>query len=299
MSLITNKQQALIDLAIASYITAYDKISLQYLNLRTEVFELNLKIEKQLVAKEPIPSENQIKALKLEYELDKQEEIFKLHMSSWSKSLDVREKFSPPYYEQLQEKFDELKLRKETLEKDINRIKEVQKPTLNDMSALAKSFDVHLSSKRAKRFNKTSIQKFLNSNTGAREKSKQIDTNNLVFSKEQIDSLFTDVDLTSIDVLRYVRNQMQNGRTLTELDDDRYLYDVSKSILHGTDSGPNIAEFDNMIEDLTSNIKDLINQGSVAKERWSENSRKLAAISQTLEDIQAGDEGTIDQEMKD
>lgn len=302
MVLITNKQQDLIDEVISNYLKNYDKIAQQYLKIRQDIFELTTSISQEITeSKEGLVSDsNKFKIQQLLYDFDKVCEIYKTHLQNLNLNLDIKQNIPPPYIEELNLQYDALSARKTDLESEIDTLKNVQKPLLDKMRLLLKSFENGLKSRTAKRMNRI-VSDGINEPD---ENSKDIDVQSLIFHSADMKTLFSDVDtklnqLKNIgndddpdniidtnqpkNITRYIDEHLRNGRTFHLLEEDKYIYDVSKSATVDTATSlTSVDEFDRMIENLIINIKDVIEHGAESKERWSNNARKLDLIKETL-----------------
>lgn len=302
MVLITNKQQDLIDEVISNYLKNYDKIAQQYLKIRQDIFELTTSISQEITeSKEGLVSDsNKFKIQQLLYDFDKVCEIYKTHLQILNLNLDIKQNIPPPYIEELNLQYDALLARKTDLESEIDTLKNIQKPLLDKMRLLLKSFENGLNSRTAKRMNRI-VSDGINEPD---ENSKDIDVQSLIFHSADMETLFSDVDtklnqLKNIgndddpdniidsnqpkNITRYIDEHLRNGRTFHLLEEDKYIYDVSKSATVDTATSlTSVDEYDRMIENLIINIKDVIEHGAESKERWSNNARKLDLIKETL-----------------
>lgn len=302
MVLITNKQQDLIDEVISNYLKNYDKIAQQYLKIRQDIYELTTSISQEITeSKEGLVSDsNTFKIKQLLYDFDKVCEIYKTHLQILNLNLDIKQNIPPPYIEELNLQYDALLARKTDLKSEIDTLKNVQKPLLDKMRLLLKSFENGLNSRTAKRMNRI-VSDGINEPD---ENSKDIDVQSLIFHSADMETLFSDVDtklnqLKNIgndddpdniidsnqpkNITRYIDEHLRNGRTFHLLEEDKYIYDVSKSATVDTATSlTSVDEYDRMIENLIINIKDVIEHGAESKERWSNNARKLDLIKETL-----------------
>lgn len=311
MSLITNKQQDLIDQSISSYIKFYDKFSSQYLNLRNEIYELSTQALLEIQNASKLSEETIIKAKKLDYEIDVISNTYSIYLKNVTNILEAKKYKSTLHLDKLNIEYDHFANKKEFLIKEINNLKNVQKPLLDDMKSIIKSFDINLNPRSAKRINKSLIEGFLK-NEG-KETPKQINFSNLVFSKEELKGLFSNINLSPstvtddtsetikqhVNIIRSLEDQLDNSRTFQTIDSSKYVYDISKSSIHGAGASTTIQEYDNMIDGLLTNIRDLLSNGAEAKERWSINAKKLQIIKETLKSIDEATANISDEEMKE
>lgn len=303
MALITNKQQDLIDEVISNYLKNYDKIALQYLKFRQDIYELTTSISNEITQSEGsnVSELNKFKIQQLQYDLDKISESYKVHLKNLNLNLDINLNIPPKYIDKLNNQYDSLLSRKTILEGEIDNLKNVQKPLLDKMRLLLKSFESGLNSRTAKKMNRL-INDGLNSEPD--ENSKEINVQSLIFYSDDIKLLFSGTDSKEFTKLgesdegksedasqtttiaRYVDEHLKNGKTFHLLEENKYIYDVSKSAPVDTATSlTSVDEYDKMIENLITNIKDVIEHGAEAKERWSNNARKLDIIKETLNSL--------------
>mmetsp|Transcript_8253 Transcript_8253/g.10098 ORF Transcript_8253/g.10098 Transcript_8253/m.10098 type:complete len:322 (-) Transcript_8253:32-997(-) len=305
MVLITNKQQDLIDEVIANHLKNYDKIAQQYLKIRQDIFELTTSITHEITKEKLVSDSNKFKIQQLQYDFDKVCEIYKIHLENINLNLDIKQNIPPMYIEELNLQYDALLARKTDLESEIDTLKNMQKPLLDKMRLLLKSFQNGLNSRTAKRMNRV-VSEGINEPD---ENSKDVDIQSLIFHSSDMKALFNDVDnklnqLKNLsdgntnneddpnsvidtnqpkNITRYIDEHLRNGRTFHLLEEDKYIYDVSKSATVDTATSlTSVHEYDKMIENLIINIKDVIEHGAESKERWSNNARKLDIIKETL-----------------
>lgn len=279
--MLTRKQQDIIDESIGSYIKNYDKVAQLYLKLRQEVYTTLQLVDAN--------EDTRIRVSKLRYEADKICAGYALHLDRLERNLDAKSAISPSYVEQLQNQYQVLEEKKQALTAEIKDLKENQKPLLDQVKTLTTSFVQGVSSKTAKRKN---IHELLSDDT-----RKTIDVVSSVFSYEELRGLFSDIneslkELKTVEeeerrgfnIIEYLDSHIKDNRAYRKVD-DKYLYDIAnKTLLDAGNSNSSIDDIDKTIAGLTGNLKDLIEHGTEAKERWSLNARKLDRVKEALED---------------
>lgn len=297
MSLITNKQQELISKVVDNYVKTYDKIAQQYLKIRQEIFELNMRL------RESSPdSEERIllaaKNKKLAYDLDNMEQLYQVHLNGMIKSLDVDEQLPLVHLQDLNNTHDKLLHEKISLEEEIAKMRDEQRPLLDKIQGLLKNFDQSMSSRSAKKANK-----FLDiSNLPAYdENNMQLDLHELILTKDHLRLIFEDIEkriiaakhqdedndsIIQADVPKMLEERLSNVRSVRRIDDNKYFYDVSRSTQPEGLTTLLLEEYNKMIDNLVKNINDLIEHGTQFKERWTFNVKKLDAIKEALKEFE-------------
>lgn len=299
MSLITRKQQEIIDEAISSYIKNYDKVAQQYSKLRQEIYETSNDILELVEKEEKVSETDKIRLEKLTYEYNKIAEIYSLHINRLGHNIEINRSIKPQYLGDLESQYDKLSERKGQLKSSISDFKDNKKPLIDDMNALLTNFQTEVVSKRAraKLINKANDQEYSNT-------SRKINPESSVFTHQELKDLFTDIDSKlrqlktvdevgeegtttanhSINIINYLDEHIKNERAYIRLDSDKILYDISKARpIDAGNSSTVVDEYDKSIENLTINIKDLIEHGAEAKERWSLNAKKIELMKQVLQ----------------
>ncbi|KAK7678221.1 hypothetical protein QCA50_018791 [Cerrena zonata] len=284
MSLITRKQQEIIDEAISSYIKNYDKVAQQYSKLRQEIYETSNDILELVEKEEKVSETDKIRLEKLTYEYNKIAEIYSLHINRLGHNIEINRSIKPQYLGDLESQYDKLSERKGQLKSSISDFKDNKKPLIDDMNALLTNFQTEVVSKRAraKIINKANDQEYSNT-------SRKINPESSVFTHQELKDLFTDIDsklrqLKTVDEVGEEDEHIKNERAYIRLDSDKILYDISKARpIDAGNSSTVVDEYDKSIENLTINIKDLIEHGAEAKERWSLNAKKIELMKQVLQ----------------
>lgn len=304
MSLITNKQQDLINELVASYLRNYDKIARQYINLRRSVYENFSKILQDLEGPKKLDSaEAQFELSKLRYEYVKLDEIYKLHVRNLLMNLSIGQDVSVTYVDKLNDHHDELISEKADLSNKISNLRDQQAPILNDMRGLVKNFENGLNTRIARKMRKILKERL---NEQYDENSKEINPHSFVFSASEFYNIFGDAEHffhqlnenmdngtrsaeinELLDLKKYLDEYLQNSKTTNRTGNDNFIYDISKSTFldFGT-THTGVDDYDNMIEQLLNHIRDLIEHGSQSKARWNDNAHKLDAIKETLKSME-------------
>lgn len=307
MSLITNKQQGLIDESIDHFIKVYDKVSQQYLSTRKQI----LLLSSEAARKKELSSQDKINVQKLQYELDSSWEAFQSHLEGLNQKLEIAKQISPRYVEELNSQHELLLSSKLSLTKTIKNIKEVQVPLLEKMKRVIQVFEKDLSKSLSTRYpSKDFITKALENPS-----ERSMDVKALIISRTKLYELFNEFDERAkelktvydisesasnkpssarpIKASSYVNQELELKEKFVPLDNDEYLFKVSK--IGYQDSylaNASIPKYDKLNEQLMTDILELINHATTAKESWINNAHKMDRFRQVLEEDQ-------DIEMKD
>lgn len=298
MSLITNKQQELIDLSIDQFVKTYDKVSLQYLATRKQVLQISSEASKG----QTLSAQDKVQLQKLQYELDTQWESYKGHLEELNKNLEIAKSLSPHYVEELNSQHEALLTSKLTLNKTLKNIKEVQVPLLDNMKKFIQVFEKDLSKASSTRYpTKESVTK-----AKQNQPKGSMDVNALIISKSKLYELFNefddkvkglrtvyDVSETAIKNPRpiksssYITNELESKEKFVPLDNDEYLFKVSKiGYQDGYLANASVSEYDKLNDQLMNDISELITHATEAKENWIRNARKVDGFQQILKDDQ-------------
>lgn len=306
MSLITNKQQELINTSISEYIKTHDKISQQYLFTRHQI----LKLCQEIITKGITPNDH-ISIKKLQYELDTTWEIYKNHLQSIQNIVDVKSNISKPYVSKLNSEYESLLKSKLNMNNSIRNMKQVQLPLLQQIKGLQKSFEKNLNRQSARRFrNKESVKKQLESpNDGDISiESNMIEEEEVFELLAQFDAKVEDVNtvadlhdvqypdslgggnLEHIEASHpiksgpYVRKELEESNKFIPMDDNKYVFDVSKLSFNNSQLvTSSIDQFDELTDQLENDIADLIEQGTMAKANWMFNADKVISFNKIYE----------------
>lgn len=306
MSLITNKQQELINTSITEYIKTHDKISQQYLFTRHQI----LKLCQEIITKGITPNDH-ISIKKLQYELDTTWEIYKNHLQSIQNIVDVKSNITKPYVSKLNSEYESLLKSKLNMNNSIRNMKQVQLPLLQQIKGLQKSFEKNLNRQSARRFrNKESVKKQLQSPSDGdiSIESNMIEEEEVFELLAQFDAKVQDVntvaDLDDVndpdslgggnleDIVAshpiksgpYVRKELEERNKFIPMDDNKYVFDVSKlSFQNSQLVTSSIDQFDELTDQLENDIADLIEQGTMAKANWMFNADKVISFNKIYE----------------
>ncbi|WEJ97065.1 hypothetical protein PSN45_004612 [Yamadazyma tenuis] len=296
MSLTTNKQQELIDESINEYISTYDKVASQYLHVRKQILELASGASKN----QSISPADHITIKKLQFELDTVWGSYSGYLHTLENYLDISKHIQPSYVDELSKKYEKLLVSKLSLTKTIRNIKEVQIPLIEEMKELTKVFQKNLSRTTTKRYpSKAAVENALNNRS---KESMKVD--NLIVSRSELHQLFDGFDekvrqleegkedtSRSIKASYYINKELESGEKFLALDDDKYLFQVSK--INYQDSylaNASVAKYDELNDQLVHEIADLIAHSTSAKRSWIKNAAKIDAFKAILEeDIEMAD----------
>ncbi|ODV80251.1 uncharacterized protein CANTADRAFT_50291 [Suhomyces tanzawaensis NRRL Y-17324] len=285
MSFVSNKQQRLIDDSAANSVKFYDKITSQYLKLRQELYLLNVTIIQESNDGK-VTEESKLKFEQMRFELDRVVELYRTHINEITNSLVIRRTYTPPYVTNLKSEFTQLTAKMDTLQQEIKDIKEIQKPILDKMKILVKSFDNNLVAKTSKTFNPNSIRKEYDDSVP------QINLHSLIFEYEEIRAIFKDINLNfdqeeselpQVDTIKSLDEQLKNSKILDNFAENKYCYKLNKSQLHEVGRFPTLDDYDKAIEQTLHGIKDLLSEGAQIKDRWTVNARRLEVIRDALQ----------------
>lgn len=301
MSLITNKQQELIDHSIDQFIKTYDKVSHQYLTARKQILQLSTEATKN----GDLNNQQNLQLQKLRYELDSSWENYNGHLNGLKQNLRISKEISPHYVDQLNSQHEILLTSKLSLSKTIKNIKEVQVPLLDNMKKIIQVFEKDLSKATSTRYpTKDFINKAIENPS-----PKSMDVNALIISKTNLYEIFQEFDdkvkdlKTVYDVSEmdhsnktttrpikassYINQELESREKFVALENDQYLFKVSK-IGHQDSflANASVSEYDKLNDQLTRDITELINHATSAKENWVTNAKKIDGFKQIVNDHQ-------------
>lgn len=304
MSLITNKQQELINTSISEYIKTHDKVSQQYLFTRHQI----LKLCQDIITKGITPNDH-ISIKKLQYELDTSWEIYKNHLQSIQNNVDVKSNINKPYVNKLNSEYESLLKSKLNMNNTIRNMKQVQLPLLQQIKGLQKSFEKNLNRQSARRFrSREAVKKQLESpnDRDISVESNMIDEKEVYELLAQFDAKVQDVNtvadlddekypetLWDIDHVvashpiksgPYIRKELEESNKFIPMDDNKYVFDVSKLSFHDSQLvTSSIDQFDELTDQLENDIADIIEQGTRAKGNWMFNADKITSFLKIYE----------------
>lgn len=283
---ISRKQQDVIDDTISAYIKNYDKIASQYLRTRRDLFELARNRDQS--------AEAQVKWAKAVYEAHKVIQLYQLHLHRIETSIKAHGLVS--YADQLDGQYEELEARKLHLQQQIQHLRGTQKPLVELMTKLVDDFNRNIAPKSAR-------PRFANrpKDLEQDENRKQVDMVSAVFTQDELRGLFDEVSAelrglrtvdevgeelggANVDILKYLDEHVGSHRAYRSLDDGRVMYDISKKTLADAGTSQSVVhDYDQAIAALTTNLRDLVERGAEAKERWSRNAALLELVRSFLQ----------------
>lgn len=293
---ISRRQQELLDESIASFIKNNDRTSQQYLKVRQEIYRVSSNVAKARSAGEEPLKMDLFELEKLQYDFDKASSLYLEHLRHISTNIDISEKIKSPYLSELDLEYDKLSARKNDLKAYILDLRDDKKPLIDDMKKLQKSFDAGVSRLAKGRRGHGSKKP-----DGAKDWI-DLDPESALFSQEELRAMFEDVDkklrwlktvdevnedggekhASHVNILRYLNDHIESNRAYKRMN-GKYRYDISKSTLIDAGNASSVIDdYDAAIENVTLAIKDLIEHGAEAKERWSVNAKKLETVRMAL-----------------
>lgn len=312
MSLVTVKQQEIIDNVVSSYIKTHDAIAQQYLKLRQDILEMSTKVGNEIQENGAVKPELLLRLQELTLENDKLSLTYGAHVARIASNLEFSEHSKPQYLEGLESQNAELATKQKLIDADLEQLRESNKPVVDKMKVLASKYETGVTVKiggKAKPLVKTQTSK----GSVSDPESTFIDYESSVFEKSELAALFGDVetklrqlktvdeindatdpsekgksDQQPINIVKYLDELLQNSRAYSHLDETKYSYDIARSSSIDVGSAAlSLDDYDHSIQVLTSDIKELVARGAEAKERWLTNARKvelLQAVLQSTED---------------
>ncbi|KAK6463475.1 hypothetical protein DFJ63DRAFT_318566 [Scheffersomyces coipomensis] len=292
---LNTKQQRLIEEYTKNHVKYYDKISGQYLKTRQDILQLNSSIIQDIKLKQEVSNSNKIKLYELQFELDKNLEAYKHHINDLSQHISIKIELKSPYQDDINQQHQKLIERRSKLNDKIIDIEQVQKPKLDKMKLLVKSFDLNSKSSTTKAYIQARKE-------GESENSTEIDLQSLRFTRDEIQFLFEDVyvDLhakykddpkfdQAFNLNQSIEEQLKNGKPFVRLENKEdpknpiYQYKIDKSTLQSLDRYTTIDDYDKLIKSTLTSIESLVQQGIESKESWTNNARKIEIIKESLD----------------
>ncbi|ABN68249.2 predicted protein [Scheffersomyces stipitis CBS 6054] len=290
MSFVNTKQQRLIEDSVTNHVKYYDKITANYLKLRQSIFKLNASITKQLSEENSIVSdENKVEVYQLRFELDRAIEAYTSHLQELERNLVIAKDIKPPYRSEANSEFKTLQEKEQQLTEEIKDIQEVQKPRLDKMMSLVKSFDSNSKSNTARAMNPYRLR-----DLDKNEKVTEVDLRNLLFTHEEIVTLFDDVTVNlkngnenedHFSLKAQAIEQLNNNKIFEKVADSKYYYKLHRSQLRDVSASMAVHDYDELINTTIAEITALTKQGNDKKENWNKNAHKLEAIKNLLDDM--------------
>lgn len=284
MSLITNRQQELIDISIKESLLVLDKTSAEYLSVRQAILQLSSEIQGE-------PSDAQsIKAKTYELELDMIWEAYKIRLREINTQLDIISNVKSENLQRLNNEYETMLSQKITLNKRLKNIKEIQLPLLQQMNKLQSQLVHGLSKVKCRRFaTKNTVKNNEDLDLLAIMYSKQQLVDLMISFDAKVDGLTTIYDLDdksskSIKATAFITDELQEDTKFLALDNDRYLFRLSRLTQQDAFmANASIEDYDEMIDNLTNEIVESINFGTASKQNWINNAAKFDKFKSILE----------------
>ncbi|KAJ9096259.1 hypothetical protein QFC19_007223 [Naganishia cerealis] len=270
MSLTTNRQQELIEESISSALRYNDKVSQQYLRLRHDILELSRNSRNEESPKNDLC---RVKVEQYRFELEKVYELYRIHVKSMQRIIFIHNNTRSLNLELLPGQLEIMTEQQNELKEQLRRLQDVQRPMLEKMKALSKSFDARLRPRGAKML----TQKIRKDDDGTSDPTSiDLDSSNFVFEEAEIQNIFKEKLFNAeIDWQHSVEEHLK-GRLCRKLE-HKYVYDVSRGTGYAAPASTTVEEYDRIISGLVEEIGSLLEHGQAAKERWLANA---AAVDQ-------------------
>lgn len=279
MSLTTNRQQELIEESVSSALRYNDKVSQQYLRLRHDILEFS---KNSRAEESPNDELRRVKVEQYRFELEKVYELYRIHVKSMQRVIYIHNNTRKLNLELLPGQLETMTEQQDELKKQLRRLQDVQRPMLEKMKALSKSFDSRLQPRGAKGL----IQKIRKDDDGTSDATSiDLDSSNFIFDEAEIQGIFKD-DLFNdeIDWHHSVEEHLK-GRLFRKLE-HKYVYDVSRGTGYAAPASTTVEEYDKIISGLVEEIGSLLEHGQTAKERWLANAAAVDQLKETRESRQ-------------
>lgn len=302
MSTITEKQQDVLDAAIDSYISTHDNVAYQYLKFRQSVIEVVQQIQKQKEAGEV--SEETLKRLKeLQFEYEMYKVSYPAYVERLTGRIDFAENTSPQYLNELEQNYLELSKENEELKANLAILLEKFAPVARRMANFVHKFETAF----------TNRGRGISHSIGFRDRA----PNSTAISIDYDSTIFTKSELA--DSLKSLDDELRTLKTVDEIDEGEEEKPQTETKLHAIDTLKHLNEvfdrlpairnigslqvsfaltrstnvpsnaqymvvddYEQAIQALAREIKDLVARGAIAKERWLSNAKKLQAIDEML-----------------
>ncbi|CAK9437492.1 uncharacterized protein LODBEIA_P18700 [Lodderomyces beijingensis] len=294
----TQKQLRLIYDTVDNHLKYYDTTFAAYLKLRQEILLVNSTIIRELnqdeadqVSSTPrkLSSKLSFKLHQLQLELSKTELTYKTHMQELDNFLQIQKTMKPDIITGIKSQLEEVTKRDQELVARINDIETMQKPLLDRITALTKSFNSNLVSSTARTMYPTMIH-MLGKDESKREKeSMEIDFKSLVFDTKELQRQFTDLTESKITQTTNISEFIgSNTRLFDKLNDDEddssIIYKLSRSALHDLGATTTLEEYDCLIAKTIEQIQTLQNEGESTRLSWESNADKVIQFSAIIRD---------------
>lgn len=301
MSLITNEQQSVIDAAIDSYISTHDNDAYQYLKFRQSVLETVKQIQKEKEDGEV--SEESLKRLQeLNFENEKYKVSYPAYVERLSGRIDFAGSNTPQYLSELEKNYVELSKENEELKANLATLREEYAPIADRMEKMVGKFEFSFTNRgrgpstigfrerapnpngtfidyQSTVFDKSELQESLKSLDDELKNLKTVDE----IDEGEDENPKTETKQHSIDTLKRLNELLDWLKAARRLGSLQISFDLSRSMNTPKDAkSMTVDDYEQTIQALAREIKDLVGRGAIAKERWLVNAKKLQAIETLL-----------------
>lgn len=301
MSLITNQQQSVIDAAIDSYISTHDNVAYQYLKFRQSVLEVVKQIQKEKEDGEV--SEESLKRLQeLNFENEKYKVSYPAYVERLSGRIDFAGSNTPQYLSELEKNYVELSKENEELKANLATLSEEYAPIAERMAKMVGKFEMAFTNRgrgpssigfrdrapnangtfidyRSTVFDRSELQESLKALDDELKNLKTVDE----IDEGEGENPKTETKQHSIDTLKRLNELLDWLKAARRLGSLQVSFDLSRSMVTPKDSkSMTVDDYEQTIQALAREIKDLVGRGAIAKERWLVNAKKLQAVETLL-----------------
>lgn len=302
MSTVTEQQQDVLDAAIHSYISTHDNVAYQYLKFRQSVIEVVQQIQKQKeagqVSEEAL---QQLQKLKTEYEMYKVS--YPAYVERLTGRINFAENTSPQYLNELEQNYLELSKENEELKANLAVLLDEFAPVVRKMASFVHRFETAF----------TNRGRGLSHSIGFRDRAPDstavsVDYESTVFTKSELAESLKSLDdelrnlktvdeidegeeekpqtetkLHAIDTLKHLNEVLDRLAAIRTIGSQQVSFALTRSTNVPTNAQHMVVDdYEQAIQALAREIKDLVARGAIAKERWLSNAKKLQAIDEML-----------------
>lgn len=310
---VSKEQQEVIDIAITSFIQTNDVIGRQYLKVRQDALEVTQQVAQETTQNGKASPELLLRLKELELEASQISQTYESYVDRIKDTLKYSKTHQPQYLANLESQFTVLKKDRDDHNKQIKALREESKPVVEKMGKLTQNFENGLSAKPGVNRQRGTNQYLTSKTSAPNSDSLLIDYASTVFDKQDLVSMFTDVDkklrelravddikddthseakptadaALSIDIEKHLDELLQNNRAFFRMNDARYSYDITRSSAASLGSSSmSLDDYNLTIESVIKDIQGLVEGGALAKERWMSNARKLEMVQTVLQSIE-------------
>lgn len=290
---VNTKKQEIIDSSISNYIKYYNKTFNRYQKLRLDVFELNINILNE-VQQNKISNENKEKLENLEKEAVMIIQNYAMYLDELKKMVKWKKKTSSPYEEEIKKSYEHLEIEKEKVKNQIREITQDQMVFFDNIKKLVDLFQHHLNTNTARVITKAEIDDFEKNGN----KKDELDIGLLVLTEQEIDQIVSEVkdmlNNVDTDIEKEVINmyltrfhtelcqQIQKEVIFEKIDKKQYIYQIYKSHLANLDDQTTLNFYDDSIESMLFQIKELFFKYLLNKKKLTNCVKKISAIKNAL-----------------